>query len=185
MNNFCHNCGHKLVPNANFCAQCGTAIRATTLPQQQVNLPSIPSVPAHAIKTYHLDRFGRVSIDYSQRTLHLELYEEKVSGIIFRSRVRGKCIINKTLNFSQLVNYKIIDTFNSYRASAWAEKFAVKNVHDFKLGIELYIDDAMGYYFVNFGYYPSFGTLPPKEYNQAKIQLGTLVSALETVKQNV
>lgn len=124
-----------------------------------------------------LDSLGKVSIDYYHRTFRLELYEEKDAGFfIFKHSVRGKCIINKLLNFSQLINYKIVDVHEAHRTCASYEKrTGVRQFDIYRLGIELYIDDPQGYYYVGMGNFRS--------HKDARKLLGTLASALEMVMQ--
>lgn len=133
-----------------------------------------------------LDRFGSVIINDNAKTFHLELYEEKIKGTIFRKRVRGKCLLNKTYYFNQLLNFKVIDQHDQCRASKDAEKlWGIRNCHQFFLGVELFLDDnTQNYFRVSFGtFFSAYMAMRlDKTYKQAQQILGKFTSVLEHVR---
>ena len=192
---YCIHCGYKLIPDSKFCGNCGRKIDG-------INPSEVPVSSAHQTtheksslvknifnnllqqQTVSLGIHGSISLNCASKKFHITLYDVKIKGIFFKSRVRGKCIIDKKLNFNQLLDYKIVNQHDVQRSSVKGEKFTgFRESHIYSLGVELLVDSKQGFYFVNFGGFWSFSAFPGKDYEKAMSFLGKLSAALEKIKQ--
>ncbi|MBR5214491.1 MAG: zinc ribbon domain-containing protein [Akkermansia sp.] len=187
---YCHQCGSKLSDDAVYCAQCGTRkAHCNTTEHTHQTVHKTEDSKSTAIipkQTINFGRFGSITLDTNNQIFHLELYKEKISGIIFKSRERGKCVINRDFSFAQLLDYKTQNFRETKRSCVeFEQRFGIKEGAIFDLNIEIMLNDCKDNYIRHsFGIYASMFNYPTKEYEEAVVLLGKFTSALEIIKQH-